>query len=101
MIHFYNGITFNILAYLLIFIAAFLRLTKKPKNKIIGVFNLILSGWTLIFLMYLIKDYNLILKEPLNSFLNNYEVITNFIIASYIWYEYSCDKKNDKENYLK
>ena len=80
-----NGIILNIIAYLLMAIGAFFAFEFSTKNgsKVTQIINYLILMWNVFMVMYLIVDYDNILKQPLNIRLNFFETITNFLLA--IW----------------
>jgi hypothetical protein len=81
-----NGIILNIIAYGLMCIGSYIALdfSIKQGNKITKIINFIIMFWNIFMVFYLIKDYNLILKSPLNVRLNFFETITNFLLAFWL-----------------
>jgi hypothetical protein len=81
-----NGIILNIIAYFFMCIGAYFALdfSIKNGNKVTKFINFIIFFWNLFMVFYLIKDYDLILKSPLNVRLNFFETITNFLLAGWL-----------------
>ena len=80
-----NGIILNIIAYALMAIGAYFAFEFSTKNgsKLTQIINYLILMWNVFMVMYLIVDYDNILKQPLNIRLNFFETITNFLLA--IW----------------
>jgi hypothetical protein len=90
-----DGIILNIIAYSLMCVGAYYALdfSIKQGNKITKVINFCILFWNIFMAFYLIKDYEIILKSPLNERLNFFETITNFLLAFWlISFRYTKDK---------
>jgi hypothetical protein len=81
-----NGIISNIIAYVLMAIGAFFAFEFSTKNgsKVTQIINYLILMWNVFMVMYLIVDYDNILKQPLNIRLNFYESITNYLVALWL-----------------
>lgn len=81
-----NGITLNIIAYLFMCLGAYFALdfSIKNGNRITKIINFIILFWNIFMVFYLIKDYDLIMKSPLNVRLNFFETITNYLLAFWL-----------------
>jgi hypothetical protein len=99
MYYYINGVSLNIIAYLLLMIGCILRITKKLENQRIGLLNIILLGWSIFFTFYLMSNYNSILTNPINKILNFNEIVTNFLFSIYIFHRYFKDKKTNPKHY--
>jgi len=81
-----NGIILNIVAYGLMAIGAYFAFEFSTKNgsKVTQIINYLILMWNVFMVMYLIVDYDNILKQPLNIRLNFFETITNFLLALWL-----------------
>ncbi len=92
-----NGIILNIIAYFLMCIGAYYALdfSIKQGNKITKVVNFCILFWNIFMVFYLVKDYEIILKSPLNERLNFFETITNFLLAFWL-ISFKLTRKNEE-----
>lgn len=81
-----NGIQANILVYILLAAISMYIFVKSYDNeyKIINVLNFIMMTWQIFMVVYLVSNYELIIKLPLNKLLNAYEVVDHFIVFGYL-----------------
>jgi hypothetical protein len=59
--------------------------SQQTENRMLFIINFIMMCWTLFVSMYLIKQFNVILSQPLNSELNSYETVAKAIFFLYLF----------------
>jgi hypothetical protein len=81
-----DGISINIIAYLLMTVGAYLAFDFSMKNgiKFTQIINYLIFLWNVLMLLYLIIDHENIVKGPLNIRLNFFETITNYLVAFWL-----------------
>jgi hypothetical protein len=93
-----DGIVLNIIAYACMSLGAYFALDHSIKdgNKITVFINYIVLAWNFFMVVYLIKDYDNILSQPLNARLNFFESITNYLLAFWL-ISFKFTQKKDKK----
>ena len=81
-----DGIVLNIIAYACMALGAYFALEHSIKDgsKVSVFINYIILAWNMFMVVYLIKDYENILSQPLNVRLNFFESITNYLLAFWL-----------------
>lgn len=81
-----DGITLNIIAYILLAIGSYVAfdISVKDGSRLSRFMNFCMLFWTVFMTVYLITNRQEILMQPLNEMLNFYETITNFLIGVYL-----------------
>jgi len=81
-----DGIILNIIAYACMALGSYFALghSIKEGSKVSVFINYIILAWNFFMVVYLIKDYDNILSQPLNIRLNFFESITNYLLAFWL-----------------
>ena len=81
-----DGLVLNIIAYACMALGAYFALEHSIKNgsKVSVFINYIILAWNFFMVIYLIKDYDNIMSQPLNVRLNFFESITNYLLAFWL-----------------
>ena len=93
-----DGIILNIIAYTGMALGSYFALDYSVKNgsKITVFINYVILAWNFFMVIYLIKDYENILSQPLNVRLNFFESITNYLLAFWLL-SFKFTHKKDKK----
>ena len=81
-----DGIVLNIIAYACMALGAYFALDHSIKegSKLTVFINYVILAWNMFMVVYLTKDYDNILSQPLNVRLNFFESITNYLLAFWL-----------------
>ena len=81
-----DGIILNIIAYACMALGSYFALDHSIKegSKLTVFINYVILAWNMFMIVYLIKDYENILSQPLNVRLNFFESITNYLLGFWL-----------------
>jgi uncharacterized membrane protein len=81
-----DGIILNIIAYACMALGSYFALDHSIKEggKLTVFINYVILAWNMFMIVYLIKDYENILSQPLNVRLNFFESITNYLLGFWL-----------------